>query len=337
MKILFTLDYELFLGTRPGTVRKCLIDPMDAYLNATEEFGVRFTLFVDAAFLLRLKELVPSFPALNAEYRRICDALCLLKEKGHDIQLHIHPQWMYSTFDGTGWQMDAEHYKLSDLEPDEASTLFGRCCKLLESISRSPVIAYRAGGFSVPADIAVLFSSNGIKADSSVCPGTRYFSGCQNYDYSNIGLRSAYRFNKDVSQPTEKGTYLELPVYTYRTAPFFWYRYVISRLLKSKKHHLLGDGVSVEATTESIIGRLTRRTWRLATTDGFKINYLYDAYRHAYRMEEKTFCVIGHPKLATPYSLKKLRDFCSRIAGDGNEFMTVNGFYTSLRDAGTIE
>jgi peptidoglycan/xylan/chitin deacetylase (PgdA/CDA1 family) len=336
MKILFTLDYELFLGVRTGTVRKCLIEPMDAYLQATEEAGVRFTLFVDAAFLLRLKELAPSFPALEEEYRGIRDALCLLKEKGHDIQLHIHPQWMYSTFDGTGWRMDAGHYKLSDLGADEASALFGRCRELLESVSGNPVIAYRAGGFSVPAGIAALFSPHGIKVDSSVCPGTCYFSGCQDYDYRNIDLRSAYRFDKDMSCPTGMGTYVELPVYTYRTSPIFWYRYVISRLLKSKRHRLLGDGVSVEATTGSIIERLTRRTWGLATTDGFKINYLYDAYRYACRTGEETFCVIGHPKLATPYSLKKLRDFCSRIAGDGNEFMTVSGFYTSLKGTGTI-
>lgn len=333
MKILFTLDYELFLGARTGTVGKCLIEPMSAYIKATERYGVKFTLFVDAAFLLKLQELSYVHPHLRDEQKRIHEHLRILKDGGHDIQLHIHPQWIYSTYNGSDWEMDTTHYKLSDLTPDNALWLFKSAKRLLESIIGTSVIAFRAGGFSAqPTSLLVeLFQNCGITVDSSVCPGTRYISDQQFYDYRNVMTHSEYRFDSDLCQPTTNGMgFLELPIYTYRLTPLFYGQYVVTRLLKQPKHRTLGDGISVEATRGSIVTRLTRPSYGLATIDGFKINYLYRSYLKAHRDREHTFVIIGHPKLATPYSLKKIETFCRHISKE-DEILTVNEYWTGRK------
>ena len=85
-----------------------------------------------------------------------------------------------------------------------------------------------------------------------------------------------------------------------------------------------GDGQSVKATNESIRERLTRRTVSMATIDGFKIDTLETAYQSARRKGNELFCVIGHPKLANPYSVRKLSRFCERRKRAGDTFITIS-------------
>lgn len=56
MNLFFTLDYELHMGEETGTPMECLIQPMNALCDTVEKYGVRFVIFVDAAYLLRLFE-----------------------------------------------------------------------------------------------------------------------------------------------------------------------------------------------------------------------------------------------------------------------------------------
>lgn len=55
--IFFTFDYELGM-TRAGTVEKSLISPTNSYCEVFAKYGVRATWFVDAAYLLKLNQLI---------------------------------------------------------------------------------------------------------------------------------------------------------------------------------------------------------------------------------------------------------------------------------------
>lgn len=52
MNVFFTIDYELFLGGNTGTVRNCLIRPLNALTELLDKYQIKLTLFVDAAYLL---------------------------------------------------------------------------------------------------------------------------------------------------------------------------------------------------------------------------------------------------------------------------------------------
>ena len=326
MKILLTLDYELFLGERTGTVEKCLVQPMRQMLQQVDEFGVKFTLFADAAYLYRLRELSGQYATLNTDLQTMKGELQLLVKSGHDVQLHIHPQWYYSSFDGHNWNLDQRHYKLSDVPKNEIGTLFKESKDLLDDIVGYKTHAFRAGGFSAQPfhDIKPLFEANGITVDSSACPGTRYDSDHQRYDYTGCPDKAVYQFEDDITKSSEKGQFTEVPITMYPVSPSFYWHLVWTRLMKSQKHVKLGDGDSVKTAADSIRERLTQKALSLSTIDGLKISYLYDSMKNVERQGHDLFCVIGHPKLATPYSIEALGRFCRKAISEGHEFITIS-------------
>lgn len=326
MNIYLTLDYELFLGTESGSVEKCLEGTMAELSRIALENGARFTIFVDATYLLRLSELKEKYAALKADYDAVTRSLRHLAEEGHDLQLHIHPQWAYSDYDGSRWLIDSTHYKLSDIPAEKAAQLFADGCTIIEKISGRRPMAFRAGGFSAqPTELLVqLMTENGLTLDSSVYPGTSYNTPQQQYDYTTARQGHMYAFDRDLCVYAPGGNLKELPLSVYDVSPLYYWKLVFQRLTKQKKHRRIGDGQSVKTAGSSIRRRLTSRATTHATIDESKISFLWSAYKAAVKRGDDVFCVIGHPKLATPYSLNALGTILRKMRNDGAVFKTVS-------------
>lgn len=325
MKILLTLDYELFLGSYTGSVQNCLIVPIEKMLDATKFYNVKFTVFVDSLFIYQLEKFSIKYSFLKSDLAKVKNHLRFLLEQGHDIQLHVHPHWYYSSFNGEHWILDHLHYKLSDLSEDEVDAVFKIARNILEDIIGKQPIAFRAGGFSAqPSSRLVrLFKENGIRIDSSVCPGTYYNSSQQQYDYSRCPNRDRWFFEEDICQEQVNGSFLEIPITMAPFSPLFYWKLSMIRCLKLPEHKLWGDGQAIRATAGNICQRLLRQTLGMATIDGFKINYLKNIYNRCRRTGKEYFCIIGHPKLANPYSIRMLNDFCAYVNKQGDEFITI--------------
>lgn len=329
MRLLLTLDYELFLGHRSGSVDWCLLEPTRRCLDAVRGNGVRFTVFVDAAYLWALQRYSDEYACLADDYSKIKNQLRSMHEDGHDIQLHIHPQWYFSTFDGLQWHIDAEHYKLTDIEPVEMRRLFEESKTILDGIIGKKTVAFRAGGFSAQPTsmLADLFERNGLTVDASVCPGEFYDSKFQQYDYRRVAETGLYHFDADICQPVADGRFLEVPFSMVRKSPAFQWRLLFVRLLtkfvKSGRHSNYGDGLSVATSKAAIIHRLTHYCSNIATIDGYKIVYLKKAIKECARRGDASMCILGHPKLATPFSVAKLPEVCAYASKMGHEFCTL--------------
>ena len=330
MKLLFTLDYELFMGNQTGTADHCLINPLDQYLEATRNYGLRFTLFVDAAYLFALRSHMAQHECLRNDFRKITHHLRTLHDEGHDIQLHIHPQWYYSEFDGTVWHLDTNHYKLTDMPKAERIELVKESKELLDSIVGKQTMAFRAGGFSAQPSEALteIFDTCGLTTDSSVCPGERYDSHYQQYDYSHVDRLQAYRFSTDLCVEDNKGDYTECPLSMYDVSPLFHWRLLAVRLTtkltRNTIHNTFGDGHSVRTTKASILHRLTHTCQTIATIDGYKISFLKEAIDYYQKHGFDTMCILGHPKLATPYSVARLPKICEYAQSVGHKFITLS-------------
>lgn len=330
MNICFTLDYELFLGTATGTVDRCLIQPMNRYAEVAREVGMRFTIFVDASYLHALHREMAVHPALSDDWHRIRQQLLRLQREGHDLQLHIHPQWYYSTFDGHAWRLDTKHYCLYDVPRSEMLRLFRESKQLLDHLLGKHTRAFRAGGFSAQptALLTQLFAENGLRVDSSVCPGTFYRSAHQRYDYRAVRPDAPYRFADDICRQQPDGPFTEIPLSMCRVSPLFQWRLLVVRLgekLQRQGHHVpYGDGQSVRTTRASILRRLSWPTDAMATIDGYKINFLRQAIRTHLRSGCESMCVLGHPKLATPHSVEHLAEICRYAQSCGCEFRTFS-------------
>lgn len=319
MKTLLTLDYELHIGTRTGSVEKCLFEPMRRLTEVAERYGARFTIFVDSAYLVALKEVNRN------EYDAVCQNIRQLHETGHDIELHIHPQWLFSSYENGEWQVDEKHYRLSQLTTEDAVRLFKQAKECLEGVVGKKITGYRAGGFSAqPSELLThLFAENGIVVDSSVMVGEKYDSELQWYDYSNAPQCSYYRFENDICEKNDAGRFVEVPISTTPISPIFHWRLVANRFIGGAKHRLFGDGFGFPATTGNILKRLTRRVMGPCVIDGLKIGFLHKAFKNHLKRNEEYFCVLGHPKLATPYSIAKLEEFL-KATKDKTEYITLD-------------
>jgi len=69
--LLFTFDYELFLGERSGDVIESVITPTQDVLNILDEYKIKAIFFVDTTWLIKLKELSTIYPACKKKLQHI--------------------------------------------------------------------------------------------------------------------------------------------------------------------------------------------------------------------------------------------------------------------------
>lgn len=321
MKAYLTLDYELFLGTRTGDVDSCLLQPMETLQQIAVENNIILNVFVDAAYLIRLRQLKSRYHKLQEDYDKVVENIKRIDKEGNYIHLHIHPQWLFSDFDGKNWLMDKNHYKLSDLPIKEQIKLITEGVKLLNSLITKPVSAFRAGGYSINnfSQLADVFFESGIRYDTSVLRGEKNKSRYQDYDYTKIPNVSSYSFDLSPIVP-KTGRFVEYPISTI-VVPAMKYIY-----LKKVRNHLINDASKMQWGNGIGIGypgtfveKLRMKALHLfgtkairASIDGLGGDNLERVFNYSInKYQGDSFVIIGHPKLITPYSLECLKDFAN--------------------------
>lgn len=329
MNIFLTLDYELFMGDKTGTPMNCLFEPMDSMCKMVEKYGVRFTIFVDAAYLIRLQQLSESNPVLAKDYQSVVKHIKSMEESGHDIEFHFHPQWLYSQYDSeiNGWRMDREHYKLSDMPQGDLDRFFIVSKSLLDSIIGRKTIAFRAGGYSLTSleGYYNLLKGLTIKVDSSVCGRNKIEGKYQTYDYTKTPPKSMYRFIDDVSNLVEEGGIIEMPISSSKKYPGIVYLFKKNRLIaKFGKDHrwFIGTGetsfLSKRKRFMELFMKFIKGKSLIASMDYYMSVNLLPLYKILKRQGRKNMVVIGHPKNASPESISQLEFFISQTIGDNN-------------------
>jgi hypothetical protein len=170
--ILYSADYELYLGEHLLPETEVLVEPTIALLAACERLRVPLTLFCDVACLWRYREEGDdAFP--DAAEAQLRDAV----RRGHDVQALLHPQWLQATREDGRWRAPADKYDVGAL--DDPAPLLARAKEYLEELLQ-PVdpsyscIALRAGRYRLQPDYQRVFAAlleTGYEVDSSVVPG----------------------------------------------------------------------------------------------------------------------------------------------------------------------
>ena len=327
MHIFITIDYELHLSHNPGSVMSTLITPTKILSELLNEFGIKATFFVDMAYVMALEKLTEKYDTASMDMQLIRNQLSYLIEQGHSLQLHIHPQWFYSEFDGKNWQMDFNHCMLSDMDYDKAFNLFASAKLLLESISGQSPVAYRAGGYSLQtfSDHVKLLYSNGIKIDSSVLPGKKVTTRTNNYDYLNLPKRK-YSFTNSVTEPSENGILFELPLSTVFYNPLI---YIILKKSLQYKHHFrpYSNGFWQTGVNGPGMYRMLSQLFQLkvvcASIDGPMSGLLPQVYMKFKEISPGSdFVIIGHPKNFSPESIRLTRKFIANSLREGR-YVTI--------------
>ena len=326
MNIYITLDYELFFGAKSGSVYHSIIKPTQALLKIVEPLGIKFTCFVDSGYLIQLEKYKETFTELEEDYRLITEQIKYLANNNHGIELHVHPHWEDTIYDGNRWVFDTKRYKLADFSETEVLDIVTRYTEVLKRISGIAPVAYRAGGWSAQpfSSIKKALKANNIFIDSTVYPKGYHNSENQVFDFKEVAqYNTKYNFSESLTREDPNGDFTEIPISSYKVSPLFFWKFVFNKVFKQKKHNALGDGNALPMPRKEQIRLLTKPSNSVVSIDGFKASYLQKAYK-VYKKnttKDSHFVLIGHPKAFSDYSLKKVSKFVKSVHKD-NVFVT---------------
>jgi len=135
INVIISIDYEIF-GNGKGDVNEHIIKPMDKILDVCDRHSVKVTIMLEIMEYIAFKKYEKALkgelgysPADKIE-RQINRAY----SNGHDIQLHIHPQFRNMRYEGAKFILDKGIKPYKELKGDEVEKLLKKCKKTLESI-----------------------------------------------------------------------------------------------------------------------------------------------------------------------------------------------------------
>ena len=201
LDVFFTVDVEIWCDgwhnldeKFPDAFRKYIYGP-----TAKGDYGLPYTLRVlndhglEGVFFVE-----PIFSSRFGE-QPLAEIVGLVGESGHEVQLHLHPEWVDESKIPLLLGVHGKRSQLRDFSTAEQTSLIGAGIKLLQQAGASNINAFRAGGFAFNKDTLSALSANGILFDSS-------------YNASLCGLDSGVMPGVVVVEPIEcAGTY-EYPV-----------------------------------------------------------------------------------------------------------------------------
>lgn len=221
-KTIITVDYETWQPIPAGKSidwEADILIPAGKLMDACETSGAKITFMVEMCEIFWLERNEPDI------YMRIVKQIQDMVRRGHDVQLHMHPNWFpelgaRKTENGFEWNWEYIH---CDAVPGDLSELVRRCKERLEEIVRVvrpdyKVCAFRAGGYRVQpfARIYEALKDNNILIETSVYAGG--ISGDREYDFSKCNsLNNPYIASAaDPCISSEEGI-CELPIACYRS------------------------------------------------------------------------------------------------------------------------
>ena len=221
--ILYSADYELYLGDNFLPETEILINPTYQLLEACTKSGIKVTLFSDIFCLMRYRQLgINEFPSLAEKQMRYAVS------SGHDAQAHIHPHWTCTDVNKRPYQFDPRKYLLGTffenaVECEDFIHHSIRAARdylqdLLEPEDPSyRCIAFRAGGFGLQPNEKIILSAleeSGFMIDSSIVPDLFSKNSINSIDFTRVPIRGNYWLSgeKGLAGPASSHKIFEIPI-----------------------------------------------------------------------------------------------------------------------------
>ena len=339
--ILYSADYELFLGENFQPEKEVLITPTNRLLEVCESIGIPMTLFCDVISVWRYREQgMAEFPGLVEAQLR--DAI----RRGHDVQAHIHPHWSCATLRDKQWTSPLDQFLLGNLSTEanecarisrdyleKAAAYFQQLLTPVEPLYRC--IAYRAGNYGVqPRDKEIFgaLEDAGYLIDSSIVPDLVMRNKINEIDFRNLPKAANYYLNRatGLSKPAASGVF-EIPIPSTKQTKIELSR-ILAHKLKEQALIRLGQlaavpqrGTSIQvASVEQgkiarILGKLKSRlgadiNWLELSTDDAAMMRTTRAYLERVKTQEDVYFSFScHPKVLDDRHFSALEKYHARL------------------------
>lgn len=316
-KLLFTFDYELFLGKRSGTVNNCCLDPVNQLLKIFERHEIKNCIFfIDTTYLVKLSENVNNL-AKN-DYNLIVEQLKYIVRSGHYIFPHIHPHWLDAKYlkDLNQWDLSySRKYRFDNIEEKEQEFLFAKSVELLSEISSSvksnyKIDSYRAGGWCIQpfSSFKKFFDKFDISNDFSVLSSKSNNSKNQWYDFTECPSEKIYLFEDDIVKINEKGNYKEFTISVIPVSSFnSFINKIYLKFAWKMGFKCFGDGIG--SSDAGSINNVKDNNTEMVSLELLTPVRLF-LYKTFLRKNEYMH-FISHPKMLTTANLKCFENFLS--------------------------
>ncbi|HRS10279.1 MAG TPA: hypothetical protein P5068_04420 [Sedimentisphaerales bacterium] len=361
-----TLDYEIF-GNGLGDVRRDVIEPAHRILDLCNTHGAKMTIFFEVAEYWAFERYDAPLRArlgyspYEEMRKQAGDAIA----HGHDVQLHLHPQWIDAAYEDNTWRLNTSWWRLADLpdgpkDRDGMASVAGmlhRGKNTLEEMLR-PVkadyecICLRAGGFCAQPSqhIIAAMKELGLRGDSSVVKGYRKAvaaTGVTLVDYTHITTEKTawWTTGDELTAEGKPGEHvLELPVSS-ETRPYWtnlrWT--TVRAAIRRRQSERLGCAARSEAKKFSSVPSLRAALQRALTSQAIMFDYCKLSSRDMLRRVQKHARRGGGPLVLIGHTKDFVNDmhferFLARMREDGHtRFRTMSEVVQDMSDALTAQ
>lgn len=223
--VVLSVDYEIF-GNGEGDVRQHVVRPTERMARLCEKYGMPLTVFFEVeeylAFERHREALIASLGFDPAALIR--EQIISLAAAGHDIQLHLHPEWYEADFRDGEWHLRREKATVDSLfdSQEQTTNYIAERKEIIEKMiaqsgRQQKVRVYRAGAFSAQpgAKLLVALAANDFVIDSSVVKGLVKNRGATCLDYRKApSAKEPWRVSRDVAEADATGPIWEVPIYS---------------------------------------------------------------------------------------------------------------------------
>lgn len=322
-KLILTIDYELFLGSKTGDINSCMFEPTQKLAAILNNNGSKMTIFWDILHYYKICEYQNIFPELKIDAQIIEKQILLLAKEGHDIQLHLHPHWLDAIYENGKWNFDYKRFRLQNLSQAEnqndINTIIG-CINISKNILENliktvnpeyRVTTFRTGGYLIQpfSKLREALLKQNILIDTSICPGLINENEVFSYNFLKYPNLNSYKFSDEPKNINEKGRFIEVPIKTV-IIPIhlnLYYTFLRHTKYKNLERGLKGSGAG--STTQhkkkiykKLLELLFKKKVYQFTTDG---NFKEIFYYMINQVDENSTMIL-HPKLLNDHTLSLL-------------------------------
>lgn len=186
----FVDDWEV-RGNGTGDPRVLQFEPMRKLVKIFNHHGIRGSFNAEVMQQLAYRNLQARFPELQSIADEWEEVVTESFRQGHDIQLHLHPQWCGATFLGQGnWKLPGD-WSILNYPSQQIKAMLASGKQYLESLLRAidpayACVSFRSGSWcAAPSDsLLPILSELGFVFDMSIVAGIRYDTPQVKLDYS---------------------------------------------------------------------------------------------------------------------------------------------------------
>ena len=221
--LVFTLDYEIH-GNGNGDFKSWVHFPTSNMLDLFDTYGAKLTIMAEIGHYWAMKKYEHLFwEEINLFESQLRNAI----ERGHDVQLHIHPQWIDAEYEQGKWQLNFSRNTIERFchNYNEAYFYLKKGKEELQRIL-TPIrtdyqcVCFRAGYLQMQPSVNIVraLEDNGFLSDSSVQKGTVASDNLRELDYSSA-YSNYYPWKisaEEICNKAEHGKIYEFPILTER-------------------------------------------------------------------------------------------------------------------------